>query len=341
MAYLYNDYYDLVERFAIMTTDEKTPADKVFNYLRDKTTPELLNKLKSEYQQPDKKPAETPAGIETYFINNIALYPCNENGQPLVKIYDEQHNVITDNQIKDAERLHQWETKNITRFSFIPAHNNLVILDLDNNCDAHANKTNGVDNFIKWTSTLNLNTKLKGYLENFPHNFPCYVKTPHGGIHLYFNDAYITDEIKRGLDIAGMNARNIEIKYNTQVTAGGSVRNGKEYILQGNIKDAPRLTLDLLNAMTKDRPKPRPAKSFNKDAPAGAQWNKTPDGIINKAMELYSNETPHQFIYKTAILFQRAGFTKADAELYIKQTPQHLGRKDQADTDTAINSIFN
>lgn len=184
MAYLYNDYYDLVERFSIMTIDGKTPADKVFNYLSDKTTPELLNKLKSEYQQPDKKTVEKPAGIETYFNNNIALYPCNENGQPLVKIYDEQHNVITDNQIKDAERLHQWETKNITRFSFIPAHNKLVILDLDNNCDAHANKTNGVDNFIKWISTLNLNTKLKGYLENFPHNFPCYVK-PHTTAYIY------------------------------------------------------------------------------------------------------------------------------------------------------------
>lgn len=286
---------------------------------------------------------------EQYLQNNIALYPCNQEAKPLVKKYNKNHELIKENQIRTIEQLQRWKQKGILVFSFFPADHNLLILDLDNS-DAHANKTNGVENFIEFIKPLNLNEPLKSYFTDFPHNFPCYVITPHNGIHLYFKASYVTDAIKQCLNTSVMNARNIEIKYKTQVTAGGSLRNGKEYFLRGRIKDAPCITLTLLDAMMRptqnvrqETPKRNGSNPYNgrrSNTKNYQQWNETPEGVIAKAQELYSCETPHHFVLKTAVLFQKAGFTKSEAETYITQTPQHLRRRNKADTISTINSVF-
>ena len=103
----YTDYYDLLERYSIMTEDGGTNPADALESLRNETTPELLQRLKNEI-------FSAPAGsLNEYLNNKIGLYPCNENARPLCKIYDENRNVIDGNRIKDAETLQSWKQKNI------------------------------------------------------------------------------------------------------------------------------------------------------------------------------------------------------------------------------------
>ena len=327
----YTDYYDLLERYSIMTEDGgQKPADALES-LRKETTPELLQRLQNNV-------IPAPAGsLNEYLNNKIGLYPCNENARPLCKIYDENRNVIDNNRIKDAETLQSWKQKNISLFAFYPAHYKYIVLDLDNS-DEHANTTNGIKNFLELIAGIDLNEQNKMYFQDFPHNFPCYVETPHNGIHLYFKASYIPDNWTPNKN--ELNKLNIEIKYNNQVTAGGSIRAGKSYILRGKLENAPRMNPAIIDVLTKGKPAPikRPAGSFK--TKRGESWNATPDGIINKAYEIYCDDTPHYFVMKTAVLFKKAGFTKEIATEYIQRTPQHMGRKDKADTILAINSVF-
>lgn len=323
------DIEEAIERYSIMTVEGKATQAQAMEYIAKNASPCIIKELQDKMQ------------FTQYFQNNIALYPCNQEATPLVKIYDDKHTQIEASKVATIDQLQAWKNKGVALFAFYPANNNLLVLDLDNS-DTHANKANGIDNFINWLEKININDTLRGYFKEFPKNFPCYVTTPHNGIHLYFNALYVTDDIKRSFDNSVFNGMNIEIKYQTQCTAGDSVRHGKNYILHGEIANAPRCTLDLLNAMTKKIIK-APAKysrQYFTNSDNKSSWNTTPEGIINKAYELYSNETPHQFVYKTAVLFKNAGFTKEDALQYIEQTDTHANRKDKADTETAINSIF-
>lgn len=328
---------DMQETYRQKTADGTISAETLLKNWKEGTPADIYGAFLQAEGITEPRAA---VGIEQYLQIGIPLYPCNPEGRPIVKIYTAGHEIIRDNQIKDIDHLQEMKRRNVSRFSFIPMHSRLLILDLDNNCNEHANKTNGIDNFKNWISSLELNATLKEYFKDFPSNFPCYVETPHNGLHLYFNDAYVTESIKRSLDTQKYNALNIEIKYNTQCTAGGSIRNGKEYTLHGNIKNAPRIPPAMLDAMMKGRQKSRPVISADRKQ-NGQKWNETPEGIIQKAMELYGGYGPHDFSYKTAVLFHKAGFSKSIATDYIKQTPQHMDRKDKADTETAINSIYN
>lgn len=327
-----SDFYEALERFSIMTIDGKTSDNEAMEYCRQHTTPELAAELEARFIKQERPNMETTDTLETYLQNNIALIPSKDK-RPIIAYTKEPERMIT-----DLNALTAWKQKNVTEYGFIPSANNLLILDLDKG-DQHANKADGIANFTRLVQSATLNAKLRGYLENFPANFPCYTQTPSGGIHLYFRASYITPELAKRLDY-GKASENIELKYNTKATAAGSVINGKEYILQGQLKNAPKMTLDLLNLLTKPKPQPMKRQYRHFEKSDSRKWNATPEGIINKATELYSGLPNHDFIYKTAVLFHNADMEKATAERYIMQTPQHLQRQNQEDTQTAINSIY-
>jgi hypothetical protein len=68
-------------------------------------------------------------------------------------------------------------------------------------------------------------------------SFPCFVRTPSGGYHLYFK--YHGQQPERGL--FSNDYKSIEIK-STSITAPGSVNTeGKPYVLIGNFEQAPEL----------------------------------------------------------------------------------------------------
>lgn len=271
--------------------------------------------------------------LTAYIEKGIALIP-EKDKRPLIAYSQHPEQLIT-----DLKRLDAWKQRGVTEYGFIPSKHRLLVLDLDRG-DGHANKADGIANFKQTVQGQKLTKKLQTFFSSFPVNFPCYTETPSGGLHLYFKADYITQEIARLFDNAALNARNIELKYNTKATAAGTVRNGRAYVMHGSLEAAPVATLDLLDLLTKTQPKPqkKPYKPFAR--PDYRKWNDTPEGIIDKATELYSGYSSHDFVYKTAVLFHNAGMDKATAERYIMQTPQHLQRTDQSDTQTAINSIY-
>lgn len=338
------DVYELLERFSIMTVDGNQTDAAALDYIR-RTYPETLsNGLYGELMEAiNKRPGGNapekgvnrpePCTLEVYLQSKIALIPSKDK-RPLIAYSKEPERLIT-----DSRSLQDWKQKGVTEYGFIPSRNNLLVLDLDKG-DSHANKTDGIENFMQTIRGHKLTKKLQAFFSNFPASFPCYTQTPSGGLHLYFKASYITPEIARRFDNAALNAKNIELKYNAKVTAAGSLCNGKEYILHGALEATPEMTFDLLDLLTKAPPKAPKAQYRKFERADGRKWNDTPEGIIDKAIELYSGYGNHDFVYKTAVLFHKAGMSKDTAERYIMQTPQHLQRSDQSDTQTAINSIY-
>lgn len=227
----------------------------------------------------------------------------------------------------------------ITMMGFRPEFANMIVLDLDNS-PSHANKTNGIQSLLDVVGRANLSPQWSAMFRDFPRNFPCYVVTPHDGIHLYFNAKFIPSFWKP--DTEATTRKNIEIKFNNQVTAAGSIRDGITYVMQGFLEDAPAITMDLLELFAKPLPKPQPARQW-KRAPIqdGNRWDATPDGVIAKALEKYGNTNPNDFAWRAAVLFKNAGFDEATAIEQITATGIHQERKDKHDTITAIKGIFN
>lgn len=376
---LFTEYKQIFECFTRLTMQEKAGFLPALQYCCNNATPELaaafekdakqearhlLNELHKQYQseitngadrlQVLKRletqipaymfdalqkemhitaPQEVKDTLEMYLQNKIALIP-EKDKRPIIAYTKEPERMIT-----DFQTLQAWKQKGVTEYGFIPSANNLLILDLDKG-DTHANKADGVKNFIDLVSNAGLKDRLRGYFSNFPANYPCYTETTSGGLHLYFKASYITPELSRRFDNAALSAKNIEVKYNTKTTAAGSVRNGKAYTIHGNLTNAPEMTFDLLELLIKAQPKPAKTYYRNFEKTNGGKWNESPAGIIDKANELYSGYANHDFIYRAAVLFHNAGYDKATAERYILQTRQHTERANQADTQTAINSIY-
>lgn len=322
---------DALKEYCKKEIDKGADGVQVLQHLEKQRPPAyLLDALKKELKTVlnINAPQESQDTLEMYLQNNIALIP-EKDKRPLIAYSKEPEKMIT-----DSKRLEEWKQKGVKEFGFIPSASRFICIDLDKG-DSHANKADGVENFKRLIQSAALNEKSKEYFAHFPDCFPCYTQTANGGLHLYFRAHYITSEIKQGLDIAGLKALNIEIKYNDKVTAAGTQRNGKKYILRGNLAQAPEMTFDIIEMLNK----PRPTHSQH-NYTGGKKWNDAPETILAKAQELYSGQSPHDFIYRTAVLFHNAGFDKQTAERYITQTPQAQERKDKSDTQTAINSIY-
>lgn len=71
-------------------------------------------------------------------------------------------------------------------------------------------------------------------LQDLPNNFTCWVETPNSGYHLYFK---YKGEVKA---THLSNALSVEVK-SKQLTAAGSFKDGKPYVLHGSISAAPFL----------------------------------------------------------------------------------------------------
>lgn len=238
----------------------------------------------------------------------------------------------------------------ITMMGLYPKYNGYLVLDLDN----HAGKDNGIQNFLELCKGANLSTSMAAMLADFPHKFPCWVETPHQGIHLYFKARWVPSDWDKV-----SNQNGIDIKYNTQLTAAGSIRGDAtktdvNYIMHGFLEDAPQITLDLLDVFTK--PKPAPAKVWNR--PAGkpfaagqgtqqkAKWNTTMDGIIDMARAKGGNCNAHDFVCKCGTYLKKARIEDGveisfdEALAAVEATPEHQNRKNKHDTKTCLMSYF-
>jgi hypothetical protein len=135
----------------------------------------------------------------------------------------------------------------IERFYFIPANSGLLCLDID--------RKDGIVELYAWAErTGKPGHLLPRFLQDLPANFPCYVQTPSGGLHLYFS--YSGGKVQR--KTLSPETPGVEIKHGAPgLTAPGSYKNGTPYILYGDLETAPPLPAFILAAI--ELPKPQAA----------------------------------------------------------------------------------
>jgi len=131
----------------------------------------------------------------------------------------------------------------IQRFYFIPQAAGLLCLDIDRK----PGKSDGLKELYK----LFPKDTLPRALQDIERYFPCYVKTPSGGYHLYFKYA---GETVRKTDLCP----EVEVKHGKPgLTAPGSRKENGEYILYGDIENAPPLygiIIDRIKGLQKQKP---------------------------------------------------------------------------------------
>jgi hypothetical protein len=120
----------------------------------------------------------------------------------------------------------------INRFYFRPSHCGLLCIDID-----IKNGKDGLKEFYEFCKSKGKGKgQLPKVLQELPNKFPCYTATANNGYHLYFKHAWTEEQQKKksyGL------CTGVEIT--PQLTAAGSFKEGKPYVLHGDIPAAPTL----------------------------------------------------------------------------------------------------
>lgn len=176
--------------------------------------------------------------------HNIGLLPTREDKKKIEKIKDETtgkwrlDRYITTVEELQSVRLGKGNARGagkgtkILCYSFCPKTANLIVFDID--C-----KHEGIDGLTNWYNFLK--QCYGGIIPSFLQDvtkYPCYVKTPHGGYHVYF--FYDGDEFFGNSSIV----TDVEVKHQ-DITAAGSVRGGGKYIMYGRLEYARRLPSEI------------------------------------------------------------------------------------------------
>jgi hypothetical protein len=135
-------------------------------------------------------------------------------------------------------------------FRFRPSKYGLLCIDID--------IKNGKDGLAEFYNFCKLNGKTKDQLpkmlQRIQNNFPCYVATANSGYHLYFKYNWTPEQKKITGTIPV--TKGVEVPYFFNV--GGSFKDGKPYVLHGDISKAPPLPIFIEKAIfnTETRMKP-------------------------------------------------------------------------------------
>jgi hypothetical protein len=192
-----------------------------------------------------------------------------------------------------------WKGKNerakwqkIRRYYFKPKDAGLICLDID-----IKNDKDGLKEFFQFCQLEGVSEEsLPRIFQDFPNNFPCWVATPNGGYHLYFKD-----RMEREVKIAYLpNTPAVEVK-SKQLTAGGSLKDEKPYILYGDISAAPPLPKFIENAIFNTQKQVEPtvhsllqkqqrSKRTTKSWQQKKVWGKPPWNKITEWTEKYKSQ---------------------------------------------------
>lgn len=348
------------ERFCIMDSQSDVDQEYIFNYLARRYGDEITNYIKSKYARPVQAPSVENKGdilqatyrnttdaekatrnpaidvltLEKYINAGIKLIPTKPNQEG--NFFQLKKNKGTDQEeiikIDSLPGLQYWIEKDIERFIFIPKEAGFLCFDLDRN---HGDGVDGVNNFYSWLKDNGLD-QIPLFKDLDGGSFPTYTTTASGGLHLYFK---CTADLKTFATIAP----GVEIKYNgLNITAGGSVKNGKPYSLHGELNKAPTIPAPLLlrlsKVLSKEPPK-QTARPYGNTPQAKEKKGFTSDQLLDFARQ-DSRGGNHDIILQMAGRLKRAGYSEADTIAIIEATPEHQGRKDKQDTFTCIKSIY-
>ena len=343
------------ERFFIMDSQSDVDQEYIFNYLAKRYGQNIADSIKSKYTAPQTSPQIEKIGgilqqstlnpteaqkapqkavisvstLEKYIKAGIKLIPTKPNQEGNFYQLKKDGELI---KIDSLPGLQYWIDHGIERFIFIPKEAGFLCFDLDRN---HNDGADGVNNFYSWLKDNGLE-QIPLFKNLDGGSFPTYTTTASGGLHLYFK---CTGELKTFATIAP----GVEIKYNgLNITAGGSVKNGKAYSLHGELNKAPiipaPLLLKLSKVLSQEPPKPT-ARPYGNKYQAKEKRGFTSDQLLDFARQ-DSRGGNHDIILQMAGRLKRAGYSEADTIAIIEATPEHQGRKDKQDTITCIKSVY-
>ena len=251
------DKDEIIERFAIMTENGATDEEALLYLLE--VYPEYTDEIKATIAElPPVKTEIKKRWLTDYIDRKIPLIPSFYDGdktRPICALYDESRKPIEENFIKTREQFEEltagrgkllskkrtiWtNSAEISIFQFYPKLGDLVVLDLDSaqklSGEQHGSGTDGIAAFKNLVARKQgkMTAKQREMYDDFPNNFPCFVKTPSGGLHLYFR--FSADmKLKKSLENT-----NIECKHRSLVTAAGSIRGNRRYRIFGSLKNIP------------------------------------------------------------------------------------------------------
>ena len=282
------DKDEIIERFAIMTENGATDEEALLYLLE--VYPEYTDEIKATIAElPPVKTEIKKRWLTDYIDRKIPLIPSFYDGdktRPICALYDDNRKPIEENFIKTREQFEAataglcrfWSKKRtiwtnstpITIFQFYPKLGNMVVLDLDSakkfTGEQHGSGTDGISAFKELVARKagEMTETENKLFENFPENFPCYVKTPSAGLHLYFR--FSADmKLKKSLENT-----NIECKHRSLVTAAGSIRGNRRYRIFGNLRNMPFMPAAILKEFLIDDEK--------------EERTKTPDEVFESAI---------------------------------------------------------
>jgi hypothetical protein len=209
------------------------------------------------------------------------------------------------------------------RFFYLPGLFGFIGLDIDHN---HANGRDGLSDFYEIIKHLagKSHDHLPYNLRDIPHNFPCYIESPSGGLHLLFkcSGQCKTVNLKCG-------EYTLEVKYLNSGLSLGEKQN-RTYILRGNPMDAPELPpflAELVNPQPK--PIPQPVTYLGKGKPGLEK-------ILNRVLETNAghNDTQKKFAWRAAYF----GYELNEVLRFVKSRTDAFGN--DADTNTVINHAW-
>jgi hypothetical protein len=212
----------------------------------------------------------------------------------------------------------------IERFYFIPKEAGFLCLDIDRK----QGKTDGLQELYKVFPKDTLPRTLQD-IERF---FPCYVSTPSGGYHLYFK--YSGPDIRITELCPG-----VEIKYGRPgITAPGSMKDGKPYIMYGNLESSHSLYGILINRIDYLQNQKRERAAADKPMPSRARryTRITLDTLADEARDAYAGHHDRQVSF--AGRASRCKFPYSETLYYVTASPGIFGN--DPDTETTIKSVY-
>jgi hypothetical protein len=204
-----------------------------------------------------------------------------------------------------------------------------LVIDIDRK----VGKPDGLEAFYRMFPMETLPAELRG----LPGSFPCYTLTPSGGFHLFFKNE--GPEVKlREL------APGVEIK-EIQITCPGSRREDGEYILYGELNNAPPLyglIIDAIEGVKRrkeqvkaERTKPRTRAAADRPV----QYEKpriTLDDLAHEATAAHAGHHDRQVSF--AGRAYRCKFSGAETLTYVKSRTDIFGNG--TDTENTVLSVF-
>jgi len=204
-----------------------------------------------------------------------------------------------------------------------------LAIDVDRKCG----KVDGLETFYR----IFPKEILPEELQNLPETFPCYVKTPSGGFHLYFK--YNGPELNlREL------ALGVEIK-EWQITCPGSRKENGEYILHGELDEAPPLYGLIIDAIEETKRKKEQANAERSRPRTRAVADRpmrftkariTLDDLADEATAARAGNHDRQVSFAGKAC--RCKFSVAETLAYVKSRADIFGN--DTDTENTVMSVF-